>query len=839
MNYSRKAASKKQKHVTSKTSHQNKRVGVRLFKAFLLCVLLIGVAAVIGAGIFVKKVIDNAPDTTPANVKPKKFTTFVYAEDGTTELERFNMEGSNRVYRSIDQIPEDLQHAFVAIEDERFYKHNGVDLQGVVRAGIKGITSGSFSEGASTITQQLLKNTIFDFTSEKTFMDRLERKIQEQYLALQIEKQMDKETILENYMNTVNLGQNSLGVQTASKRYFNKDVSELTLSESAVIAGITQNPTGYNPITNPDANKKRQVQVLDHMLKAEYITQEAYDEAVADDVYARIQSVNNEIGTDPPTTYFIDAASQQIIKDLEDQLSYSKTQAYNTVYSGGLSIITTQNPGIQQICDEEMNNPANYPALVEYGLDYALTVTRADGSIENFGSEHVKQYAEAGGKPFGLLYSSLEEAQAYIVAFRATIAREGDEYDEYYNLAPQPQASLTIMDQHTGEIKAMVGGRGEKPTSLSLNRAYTGSKRQPGSTFKIVTAYAPALDSAGMTLATIEQDTPYTKSDGQPLKNATGTFSGSVTLRTAINESMNTVAVRVVNTLTPQVGIDYAKKLGITTLIETPTDYGNGLHSDLIELLPLGALTEGVYNYQMCGAYAAIANNGTYIKPTLYKQVLDHDGNVLLDGTGETSQAIKDSTAYLLTSAMETVVTQGTGKEYQLDNMPVAGKTGTTDDQIDFWFVGFTPYYTCAVWIGYDMNKPVAYNFNSNIWRGVMSRVHAGLERKEFEKPASVEQLSICRTTGKLARSWCPTITEYFALDSAPKETCPGHGSSNSWNQPYDNSTNTSDNSTNTENSTDQTDPNAETNPEPTPEEPTPEPTPETPTPEPAPEGGE
>ena len=259
MNYGRRKASKRQKEITSKGTMQGKRMGVRLFKAFLLLILVACVSVGVGGLIFVKKIINDSPDISPDDVRPSGYTTFVYADDGTTELERFVASGSNRIYKSIDEIPTDLQHAFVAIEDERFYDHKGIDPQGILRAFVVGVAhGGNFSEGASTLTQQLIKNNVFpNFVSENTFSEKLERKIQEQYLALKIEKQMSKDEILECYMNTINLGQNTLGVQAASKRYFNKDVSELTLSESAVIAGITQNPSGYDPVTQPEANAKR------------------------------------------------------------------------------------------------------------------------------------------------------------------------------------------------------------------------------------------------------------------------------------------------------------------------------------------------------------------------------------------------------------------------------------------------------------------------------------------------------------------------------------------------------------------------------------------------------
>ena len=552
MNYGKKKAAKKQKKITSKSTMQGKRIVVRLFKALLLCIVCVAVAGMLGGGLFIKKIIDDTPKVSASDVKPKGFTTFVYADDGSTEIERFVSSGSNRVYKSIDEIPKDLQHAFVAIEDERFYKHNGIDLQGIARAAVVGITRGSFSEGASTLTQQLIKNNVFpNFTKEKTFYDRLQRKIQEQYLAIQIEKQMDKDEIIESYLNTINLGQNCLGVQAASQRYFNKDVSELTLSECAVIAGITQNPTDYDPVTHPDNNKLRRDKVLNNMLEQGYISQAQYDEAMADDVYARIQTTASSTQGDNAYSYFVDALAQQVIQDLKDQLGYTDTQAYNAVYSGGLSIYSTQNQAMQQICDEEANRDSNYPGLKEYGLDYALTVTRADGSTQNYGSNDIKSYVKATyGKEQGLLYSSEASARAMVEEWKSTIAQEGDTYDERITITPQPQSSITIMDQATGEIKALVGGRGEKASSLGLNRAYQGSKRQPGSTFKILAAYAPALDSCDKTLATTIDDEPYTLKSGQVLRNADKQYRGSTTIRQAITNSINVVAVKLSDEIT-------------------------------------------------------------------------------------------------------------------------------------------------------------------------------------------------------------------------------------------------------------------------------------------------
>lgn len=821
MNYGRKKAAKKRRDITSKSKMKKKRLGVRIFKGVLLTLLLLMVAGCVGGGIFLKKVIDSAPDVTPEDVKPTGYTSVVYASDNKTETQRLTSAGSNRVYKTIDEIPKDLQHAFVAIEDERFYEHNGIDPKGIVRAGMIGLTTGDFSQGASTLTQQLIKNNIFDFMSEDTFFDRLERKIQEQYLALKLEKQMSKSEIMENYLNTINLGQNTLGVQAASQRYFNKDVSQLTLSESAVIAAITQSPSYYNPITHPDHNADRRKQVLKNMLEQGYISQEAHDEALADDVYARIQNVNTNITQNTtPQSYFVDALTEQILTDLEDPdvgLGYSETQAYNTLYKGGLSIYSTQDLEIQGICDQVLNDDSNYPYKVQYGLSYALTVTRADGTQENYSSGHIKQFRNM---KYGLTFDSEEQAHQVIESFKASIAKEGDTYDEVINLSPQPQASVTVIDQATGQIKAMVGGRGTKSSSMSLNRAYTGSTRQPGSCFKILSTYAPALDSAGETLATIIKDEPYEYADGTPVSNWWGNYyRGNMTMRKAIEQSANICAVKTLTEITPQLGFTYCQNFGLSTLVESRTTDEGKVFTDIQQPLALGGVTDGVYNYEMCAAYAAIANGGVYQEPIMYTKILDHDGNVLLDRTQtqEKHTVLKDSTAFLLTSAMEDVIKKGTGTPARLSNMDAAAKTGTTSNNVDLWIAGYTPYYTCTIWSGYDDNTPLAdreWDYHLKMWKKIMDQINTtkGLAYTQFEEPDSVVERTVCTSTGKLAVSGCPAVTEYFDRDTAPTQSCSGHRSAkkpSSDSKKDDESSDSSDQSDNTNQSDSHSDGNS------------------------------
>ena len=774
MNYGKKKASKRQKNITSKSAMKKKRAGVRLFKAMLLTCLIAIVLCIAGGGLFIKKMIDDAPNITPEDVKPSKFTTQAFADDETTILDTFVDAGANRVYKPIAEIPKNLQDAFIAIEDSRFRDHNGIDLKGIVRAGLKGILSGHFSEGASTLTQQLIKNNVFpNFVQEKTFLDRVERKLQEQYLAVEIEKQMDKDEILENYLNTINLGQNTLGVQAASKRYFGKDVIELNLSECATIAAITQNPGKYNPVTNPDENAKRREKVLSDMMEQGYIDQAQYDEAIADSVYERIQATNAQYEDNSSvSSYFIDAVADQVIDDLINEMGYTETQAYNAVYSGGLSIITTQNIAMQKICEEELSNDSNYPANVEWGISCAITVTHPDGTQDNYDHNTMRNYLyDTTGDKYCLTQATQEQANAKVEEYIAAITSEGDTVDKRIKLSPQPQASIVVMDQYTGYVKALVGGRGEKTESRSLNRA-TQSYKQPGSCFKILSTYAPALDVHGDSLATVIEDSPFSYSNGRPVKNWWGgSYKGNMTIRECIEQSANVCTVKKFTEITPALGFKYlAENFNLTTL-----DSKN----DIVQPACLGGISKGVYNIEMTAAYAAIANKGVYTEPILYTKIYDHDGNLLFEKTPKTHAAVKETTAALLTNAMEGVITHGTGTAARMSNMKVAGKTGTTTDSVDLWISAYTPYLTASVWTGYDDNKPMnklSQSFHMKIWRNVMERIHEGYEYKDFEIPNSIEKKTICTKTGKLASSGaCSSYTEYFAPGTAPTQSCPGH----------------------------------------------------------------
>ncbi len=786
MNYGKKGVHKKQQALHSKSTKWGKKFGFTLVQICLLALIAVGIiGASAGIGIF-KGVLASAPDISNVDVTPTRFSTFVYDIENNQTAKLVSTD-SNRIPVTIDMVPKDLQNAFVAIEDARFYTHNGIDIKGIFRAAYIGIQNvlkgGEFTEGASTITQQLLKNNVFtDWTSEDTFAEKLKRKIQEQYLALELEKVMDKDAILINYMNSINLGQNTLGVQAASMRYFNKSVSDLNLSECAVIAGITQNPSRYNPITHPEDNAVRREKVLKDMYDQGYITREQRAEALADDVYSRIQTADSENGESTVNTYFVDALTDDILEDLI-AAGYNETQAYTLLYSGGLKIYSTQDPKIQKICDDAFADENNFPANTKWYLNYELTVDKSNGDRENHSTEMFRTYwQENRSAKYNLIYASQEEAYQDIELYKEAVLSPGDSvFLENVSLTVQPQVSLVVQDQSTGYVVAMEGGRGAKLGSRTLNRA-TDTARQPGSTFKVVSTYAPALDSAGLTLATVMNDAPFNYADGRPVANWYGeAYRGLSSLRVGIAQSMNIVAVKTLTQITPRLGFDYLTNFGFTTLEESKEINGK-IFSDIQQALALGGITNGVTNEELNAAYACIANGGTYIKPKLYTRVVDHDGNIILDNTTPQSrQVIKESTAFLLTDAMVDVVTSGTGGSVNFGGMAIAGKTGTTSDYNDVWFSGYTPYYTATTWAGFDNNVKLSgdeKNLAKKLWRAVMSQIHEGLPSESFPVPSGIVTATVCARSGKLPiDGLCSGTmrTEYFAEGTVPTATCDVH----------------------------------------------------------------
>ena len=786
MNYGRNGIKQKKKLLNSATKKFGTKVGVTSIKLlFILIIAFMASGACLAIG-SIQGIIASAPDISTIDVSPDGFATKIYDSEGN-ETQTLSTSGSNRISVDIENVPLELQHAFIAIEDERFYTHNGIDIKGIIRAGYIALSNGDLSQGASTITQQLLKNNVFNAYNEST-IEKIKRKVQEQYLAVKLETYMSKDDILENYLNSINLGNGYYGVQAAANGYFGKDVSELTLSECAVIASITQNPTRLNPVRYPEKNQERQQKVLRDMLSQGYISQSEYDEAYADDVYARVESldINNSSST---YSYFVDTLIDQLIEDLKTQKGYTETQATNLIYKGGLQVYSTQDVAMQAIVDETINDPSNYPSSTEFSINYSLSIKNADGKTSYY--THYSMYNwyrnEIGNANFTLTQTSEEAAQSYVDLYREAMVGEGGTVTaESLTYTVQPQLAFSLMDQHTGYVKVLLGGRGEKTGNRTLNRA-TDTTRQPGSSIKPLAVYGPGLDTGAITLASAIDDAPYyySGSEAQLVTNFTkGEYRGLMSVREALYRSQNVPAVKVLTQITPQVGFNYLEKFGISTLVSAKNAV-NGNH-DVVQSLALGGMTYGVRNIDMTAAYAAVANNGTYTKPIYYTQVYDSNGNLIIDNTAtETHTVLKSTSAWLLTSALQSVTTVGIGTQAAIPNQPTAGKTGTTQIESDKWFCGFSPYYTAAIWIGYDDNSRGLSSSISQvrIWGKIMTQIHANIPTGSFPQPDGIVELQVCSQSGKLpVEGLCDAdprgsqiVTEYFSKDNLPTETCDAH----------------------------------------------------------------
>lgn len=777
------------------TSRQARRHHLIFLLKIALAMFLILCFAGFAIGIgFVRGAIDAAPSLDILDVQPQGYASQIYDADGNL-MQTLVMEGSNREEVSFDQLPDDLVNAFIAIEDSRFYEHNGIDLRGILRAAYVGITNGRFSEGASTITQQLIKNNVLQGGYETSMADKLRRKIQEQFLAVKLEDQLgSKETILEYYLNTINLGGNCLGVQTAAHRYFGKNVWELTLSECTVLAATTSNPSRYNPLTHPKENAVRRKIVLEKMYEQNFITYDQKNDALDDDVYSRIQTVDNATSGSTVFSYFTDAVYNQVCDDLQSKLGYSASQSYKLLYSGGLQIYSTMDPSIQAIVDEEINNADNYISstgsrLLEYSLNYALTVCHADGSESTYTENDLISYFQSEKKQatFANIYASKEDIYRSVREFKASLLISGDSVtNETITPILEPQESVVVMNQSNGQVAAISGGRGEKEGSLTLNRALH-CHRQPGSASMIISTFAPAIDSCGATLASTYYDAPYSSGNQQVLNWWGNPYLGYNNIRQAITYSMNVIGARCLTSLvSDSTAYDYLELFGL----------GDASGQEISFSLANTNSSYTVTNEMLTAAFASIANDGIYQKPTYYTKVLDRQGNILLESVPSQTRIIKSSSAALLTNAMEDVISSDssyyyqygitpTGTLCQVDSMTLAGKSGTTTSGSDVWFIGYSPYYTCGIWSGYDDSKVLSNGteYHKTIWQKIMARIHTDLDNKDFVFTDELESAKICSKSGLLAvdgvcnssSSNASVYTEYFAPGTAPTSYCDRH----------------------------------------------------------------
>ncbi len=640
-------------------------------------------------------------------------TTKIYYKDANgndVELEDQRIYGTeNRSWASISTMPKHLTDAFVAIEDERFWTHSGVDWKRTMGAVLE-FAGGNDSYGGSTITQQLIKNiTKEDDTT-------IQRKVKEIFRALSLTKKRTKAEVLEMYLNTINLSRSNYGVQAAANYYFGKDVSELTLVESAALAAIPKSPTKYDPVRNPENNKERRGYVLDKMEELEWITPEECEKAKNTELVINITAIDGTFIKS--NSYFKDALIEQLIDDLYEVYGYSREYATSIIYSGGLSIYATIDPEVQTAMEEIFADPATFQRV-------------SDGI--------------------------------------------------------QPQSAMVVMDPYTGDVKGLVGGR-EKTGDRDLNRA-TQSKRQIGSSIKPLTVYAPAMDLGLINYSTIIDDTPvtYEKDLGRywPI-NAPRRYDGLLTVNRAVETSKNTIAIKILQNLTPDYSYSFAKnKLHLDSLVASDKD---------LAPLALGGLTNGLTVMEVAAAYSIFPNGGTYSAPRLYTKVLRSDGTVLLEQGIEQEYAISADTAAVMTKILQNVVKNGTAAAISLDRkIDVAGKTGSTNDDKDRYFAGFTPYYVGACWFGYDIPKYLG-QFSSNpamlAWEKVMERINkpfmdeassGGAPLKKFDFSRLTEK-EFCLDSGVLPVAACTCdlrgariSTGWYAKSQIPTDTCDTH----------------------------------------------------------------
>ncbi len=705
-----------------------------IFTSLKLTVLAFFVVCFIGMGLVlgvVKAYVETTPALDVAQLTISDYTSYLYDMNGDLISSIADVE--YRDWVDIEYIPDMLKNAFIAVEDVRFYKHSGVDFKRLFSAALE-ILGNSNSSGGSTITQQLIKNKILG--SQRNY----KRKIQEAYLALELETLVDKDTILEAYLNDVDLGESNYGVKSGAKDYFGKELSELTIRECAMLAGLTQAPYRYDPRKNMYQRDKMEVtdertnQVLLRMYQAGFITKDQYDSALTETVNIVEVSEQKQMYD---MAYFVEYAISDVVTHLLEQRGLSNTSANRTAVenelrTGGYHIYTTVDPDIQKTVQTTLSQWEDYPSLADTSKSL-LVETSEDGSV-------------------------IETVE--------------------------PQAAAVVMDFRTGELRAIVGGRDEPTVRKGINRA-SQSYTEVGSSIKPLSVYGPALD-LGYSPGSITYNmdgaiTGWSTEKGYPSGGLDSRY-GPVTFRRAIVSSLNVPAARILmDDVTPAIAAQYLYELGATESKINVDGAG----------LALG--TSGLTPIQMAAAYSAIANEGVYQEPLSFTKVLDAEGNVILDAdeVRDTHRVYQESTAWLLVDMLTDAVKTGTGTKAKITDMTVAGKTGTNSDYASVYFAGMTPYYVSTLWVGHDYpaNKLKKGSSGGNeaapLWQAYMSKIHEGLEDKSIidADPTSLGLVkrTVCSVSGLLATDACnddedhKPVTEWFLASNAPTEYCDMH----------------------------------------------------------------
>ena len=768
---------------------------VRAFQVFLLRFGLFLMVVAAGVGIyFGYKAIGDIFAEVPDIKTMELGGTGVRTQLIDDKSETFGTLGISELlseYTMIDQIPKNLQNAFVAAYDPTFFTHGGVDMAGFARSVIESVATGkTLPKSTFTITELLLKNQVFSETSPTDFAGSVKSALKQKYLALKTEVRYTKDEILEYFLNTVSMGQNTMGVGAAAKRYFGKDVEELTLPECASLAATALNPSAYNPIFHRIKNQNKELQILMSMQDHGFITSDQYEEAITDEVQPAAVRYNTDYVKDQNVnTFFVDLLIKTVIDDLKTELGYTDTQALRAVYAGGLKIFTTLDQDMQTVVDEELEDEKNYPAGTEFWPYYQLVVRHINNTSVLYNYSDVKKWHADRGEKAPDWVKGKKQADKLIKPFKKSMSAGGEVVSESLQMIAEPQVSFVIADQKTGAIRAISGGRGEKPESMSLNRAVD-SSRQPGTALTPLSTGLSALDTAGLSLGTVQDDTKYKYPGTETfVKNEhMDTYRGLTTLRDALLDSINVISVKTLVQTTPRVSYDYLKHLGFSTLVDGYSDESGSRSTDMGFPLALGELKNGVNNLELSLAYATIADGGIYHKPMLYSKIVDREGNVLIDKSEAAgTRVMKASTAWLMGDMLREGVSEGRPDSMELkkSDMVIAGRSGMSGEHKDLWFVGYTPYLTAGIWSGYDQDREMTEtSYHKDIWKKIMTRISKDMDVvRSFEKPDDIVSVKICTKCGKLAvEGLCDstldgdcTRTEYFTKETSPTGNCDCH----------------------------------------------------------------
>lgn len=832
-------------------------------------------------GLAFVNILTTAPEIDPYSINSGFEETSLIFDKDKNLLEKVET-AEYRTFVKLNKVPQYLKDAFISIEDERFYEHPGVDPKGILSSLYENFKAGGVVRGASTITQQLIKNTFL--SNEQT----LTRKLKEIYLALNLETKLSKDQILESYLNMISLGQNSYGVQEASRTYFSKNVDEINIAQAALLAGIVKGPNIYQPFYRVSPLKfdeatmrkigeteilgekyilvfntksvQRQKVILKKMLELGKINKAEYDEAINFDVVASLKpSAKKETEI---TSYATDYVKNQVVEDLMEKYQITKQKAQERLFTGGLRIYSTIDTKVQKDLDEVNRNfngillgdvkRYKAPLLVDRNLDKAGNIVDKDGNLVYYKKENlltddgylfipkgefsinangdlaitssrilaykkstdIQDYYTIDGSKNLLTHrvGGLAVPDAYYLRqarhsliIKAEFFEKNDKFykvnetgnlfinpEYFYNNKTglvQPQSATVIMDYKTGHIVAMIGGRDVKGSRI-LNRA-TDTARQTGSSMKPLAVYLPALDN-GFTAASPILDIPMITADGKVWPNNVYTgFKGITTLRESLIYSINVSSARTLKKIGIPTSIKYLKKLGIINE-ENPSKDNfvqaseNKTHNDEnLASLALGGMTKGVSPLDMTAAYSAIANDGVYNEPIIYTKVLDKDGNIVLEKEAKQRRVVSPQIAYVMKDILRSTAYEHTGKNAIIKGQASAGKTGTTDYNADFWFVGFTNYYTAATWMGNDSPK-ITITQNSwlaaKLWGHIMTKIHQDKESKpKFAQPDGIVKAYVCTKSGKKPNQFCSSDPrgvvreEIFAKGTEPTETCNVH----------------------------------------------------------------